>query len=161
MPQGIAFLCGNWGKTTSYFLLAEELPDLRNALLDRKTVGIEAEVVIARVIPGLAGVVFIVFLTTTVEAANARFRLLFRDVRTRGLMRDAGRLRRADEYAQDMRLIAQDEVRAAPNDDAGALPGELGDDLRLVIEEVLIRGEIVAFRRDELSVVDISGNAID
>ena len=67
-------------------------------------------------------------------------------------------LRSMNKYAEDIGIILQHIIRTATDNDAGFLLCQVTDDLRLIVKQVVCGCEIIAFRRDQLSVIFLSGN---
>ena len=120
---------------------------------------VQAQIIIAAVIPVMSCIVLIVFCTIFVcllyvlhrrfaAERSALFRLFQTIVRI-GI----------DEHPDQIFSPFQDEITTAPDDDTGLLIRQCADDLCLIVEKVLIRQKVSALRRNDRSVVSFPRDA--
>ena len=61
-----------------------------------------------------------------------------------------------DKDGNDVRIVLEDKIRAASDDDAGALLSQLFDNFRLVVKQIGVRSKAVTFRRNQGALVHLA-----
>ena len=126
-------------KFTNGSLLSKTNDDIRT-FFDAQFAAVEAEIIILTAAPGAAGVVFIKDLTLFVLFLKT----LFGGVVTLPIEADdaigtEGGIRK-DKDMQCVRAVMENVVRAAADDDAGALFGKMFDEIIFHDEELIGKG---------------------
>jgi len=111
-----------------------------HALVYAQAAGVEADVVVLGLAPVAVGVVLVVDLPLAVLLLQALFHglagLAVALAHAGGAVLHVG----MDEDVQAVRLVLQDEIRAAADDDARALAGQIADDVCLADVELIRHG---------------------
>ncbi len=122
-------------------------------------VGIEAHIVMARIAPVAAGESAIIVCAALIHPAHLAARFGFGKARTLHQRFYAHFLGRMNKYAQHVRPVAQNEVRAASDHHAAFVFGKAEHHLGLIAKQIFVRDKIVAVRRDHLAVIGVFGHA--
>lgn len=134
----------------SYFHIRN---DLIYASLISQLRAVQTQIVISCICPFPSGMILIVLRTVLIRLIDKALQFLRAHAM---LLRCAFQtifLRGMNKYAEDIGVILQHIIRTTTDNDAGFLLCQVTDDLRLIVKQVICRCEIIAFRRDQFSVI--------
>src|SRR5699024_4127541 len=120
---------------------------------------VETEVIISRVIPVSSRMVLIIIGTIFVSFFNFFDDVLFRAAILCHGSQDTILPGGIEKQLDDIRLILQDKVRTAADDNTGFCPGQLFDTLCLEVKQIILGSEIITVRRENLSLIDLFADA--